>query len=168
MLRTGWSVFVLVSLAGMSSLSAQVQAQAAARSAPPAPAPAARPRIGYAASPTPAPAPAPTRAPAPVYVYAPGGYIVSGAPYQVLSDGSVLVDFGNGYERVLRPCAPVRASQAEANQAGRDALGRILDPPGIAALKAGTRGQATGTAPDRNGAACYRSARGGVEMVTTP
>ncbi|CAN5745750.1 hypothetical protein BH11GEM1_BH11GEM1_30480 [soil metagenome] len=104
----------------------------------------------------------------PVYFYQPGGYVVVGAPYLVLSDGSLLVDFGNGYERVLRQCGLANHGDAvQVNQTGRDALGRILDPPGIAALKAGTRGQVTGNAPAQNASACYRSdAQGRVEMVT--
>ena len=133
----------------------------------PAPAPAARPRVGYAADPQ--PPPEPVRTVSPVYFYQPGGYVVVGAPYQVLSDGSLLVDLGNGYERVLRQCGLANSSDAvQVNQTGRDALGRILDPPGIAALKAGTRGQATGNAPARNASACYRSdAQGRVEMVSS-
>lgn len=94
---------------------------------------------------------------------------MSGAPYQVLSDGSLLVDFGNGYERVLRQCALANNNNngVQANQTGRDALGRILDPPGIAALNAGTRGRVTGNAPSRNASACYRNdTQGRVEMVT--
>lgn len=135
---------------------------------PPAPAPAPKPRVGYAADPAPPPTPTPVQVAAPVYYYGPGGYVVSGAPYQVLSDGSVLVNFGNGYERVLRSCAQPRDNTVQVNQNGRDALGRILDPPGIAALKAGTTGQASGNAPARNASACYRTdAQGRVEMVTT-
>ena len=147
-------------------------AQAARHASPPppaapAPAPVARPRVGYAAEPAPPPAPATVYAPAPVYLYSPGGYAVSGAPYLVLSDGSVLLNFGNGYERALRPCAQVRDNTAMVNQAGRDAFGRILDPPGIAALKEGARGQASGTAPARNASACYRAdTQGRVEMIT--
>ena len=107
-----------------------------------------------------------------MYYYPSGGYVVIGAPYQVLSDGSLLVDFGNGYERVLRQCALAQNNinnnnGVQVNQTGRDALGRILDPPGIAALKAGSRGQAMGNAPARDASACYRSdAQGRVEMVT--
>jgi hypothetical protein len=114
-----------------------------------------------------APAPAPQPVLQPVYVYSPDGYLVTyGAPYEVLSDGSVLVNFGYGYERVLRQCAP-SSSQTQVNQNGRDALGRILEPPGIAALKAGTRGEATGVQPPRNASACYRANQAGrVEMVT--
>lgn len=135
----------------------------------PAPPPAARPRIGYAGTPTPPPAPAPQVVYQPVYVYSPGGYVTYGSPYEVLSDGSVLVNFGYGYERVLRQCVPSSGGATQVNQNGRDALGRILDPPGIAALKAGTRGQATGAQPPRNSSACYRAdPMGRVEMVTEP
>lgn len=138
-------------------------------SPPPPPAPAARPRIGYAADPPSPPSPAaPIRTASPVYYYQPGGYVVVGAPYLVLSDGSLLVDFGNGYERVLRQCAVAsNTNSVQMNQTGRDALGRILDPPGIAALKAGTRGQVMGNAPAQNASACYRNdQQGRVEMVT--
>ncbi len=145
------------------------QAQTTARhSSPPPPAPAPKPRVGYAAEPAPPPAPMPIRNAAPIYFYSPGGYVVIGAPYLVLSDGSVLVDFGNGYERVLRPCAQLVNDNVQVNQTGRDALGRIVDPPGIAALKAGTRGRALGNAPALNASACYRTdAQGRVEMMTT-
>ena len=158
----------IAALALAAALPARAQTGAHQPSPPPAaPAPAAKPRIGYAAEPAPPPAPAPIRNAAPIYFYTPGGYVISGAPYQVLSDGSVLVDFGNGYERVLRPCAQAHDNNSAAGQNGRDALGRILDPPGIAALKAGTRGQATGNAPPQNASACYRSdAQGRVELVT--
>jgi hypothetical protein len=155
----------MVTLAGSSG--AQATAAAAAKpKAPPAPAPAPRPRVGYAGTPTPPPAPAPRPILQPVYVYSPDGYVTYGAPYEVLSDGSVLVNFGYGNERVLRQCAP-SSDQTQVNQNGRDALGRILDPPGIAALKAGSRGQATGAQPPRNASACYRAnQQGSVEMVT--
>jgi hypothetical protein len=146
----------------------------AAQSSHAAPPPAPRPRIGYAGTPTPPPPP-PQPVIVPVYVYAPNGYsyngdtyVTYGAPYEVLSDGSVLVNFGYGYERVLRACAPAPSGGVtQSNQSGRDALGRILDPPGIAALKAGSRGQAWGAQPPRNVAACYRAdQQGRVEMVT--
>jgi hypothetical protein len=151
------ALFAMLALLGIAgSLAAQTSTQ---------PAPAPRPRVGYAGTPTPPPAPQPV--PQPVYVYSPGGYVVYGAPFEALSDGSVLVNFGNGYERVLRRCAAPANNASQVNQNGRDALGRILDPPGIAALKAGTRGQATGSQPARNSSACYRSdTQGRVEMVT--
>ena len=157
----------LVALAGSSGAQATAAAAGQTKKAPPpAPAPAARPRIGYAGTPTPPPAPAPQPVLQPVYIYSPGGYVSYGAPYEVLSDGSVLVNFGYGNERVLRQCAR-RSDQVQVNQNGRDALGRILDPPGIAALKAGSRGQATGAEPPRNASACYRAdQQGRVEMVT--
>lgn len=163
---------ILEVMAAILVLGAAAPAHAQARhgsTPPPPPAPASRPRVGYAADPP--PPPEPIRTASPVYYYPSGVYVVSGAPYQVLSDGSLLVDFGNGYERVLRQCALADNSNnnngMQVNQTGRDALGRILDPPGIAALKAGTRGQATGSAPARNASACYRSdAQGRVEMVT--
>ena len=144
------------------ALSSALCAQTRAASPPPSP----RPRIGYAGTPAPPPPP-PQPVLVPVYVYVPDGYVTYGVPYQVLSDGSVLVNFGSGYERVLRECAPVSSGVTQTNQSGRDALGRIQDPPGIAALKAGTRGQAWGTQPPRNMAACYRAdQQGRVEMMT--
>lgn len=155
-------------------LATAVQAQAPARRAsspPPTKAPApARPRIGYAGTPTPPPSAAPVQIIQPTYYYTPDGYLVSGAQYIVLSDGSVLANFGNGYERVLRQCSQtnnVNAAEAQRNATGRDALGRILPPPGIAALQAGARGQMTGNAPARNAQACYRhDGRGRAEVVT--
>ncbi len=173
MTRSLGSSIVLLALTVVVPASAQTAQRHAAASPPaaPAPAPAARPRVGYAAEPAPQPAPttAPVYVQAPVYYYyySPDGYMVSGAPYVVLADGSVLLDFGYGYRRQLRSCEPQSSSGAQASQGGLDALGRIGDPPGIAALKAGARGQATGYAPARNANACYRSnAQGGVEMVT--
>ena len=155
------ALFATLALLGIAgSLTAQTSTKPA-----PAPPPAPRPRIGYAGTPTPPPAQQP--APPPVYIYSPGGYVVYGAPFEALSDGSVLVNFGSGYERVLRRCGGASNNATQVNQNGRDALGRILDPPGIAALKAGTRGQATGLQPARNASACYRSdTQGRVEMVT--
>ena len=143
------------------------QATTAAAAAPP---PAPRPRIGYAGTATPPPAATPQVVVQPVYVYSSGGYVTTyGAPYEVLTDGSVLVNFGYGYERVLRQCVPSSGSATQVNQNGRDALGRIVDPPGIAALKAGRRGQASGAQPPRNSSACYRADPiGRVEMVTEP
>ena len=158
----GMAVTVVL-LAGVRPL----EAQGAERhgSAPPPPAPVARPRIAYAADAP--PPPAPIRAAAPAFLFVPGGYIVTGPAYLVLSDGSVLVDFGNGYERVLRSCAQPNRSEVQVNQNGRDALGRILDPPGIAALRAGTRGQAMGSVPAPNANACFRNDMlGRVEMVS--
>jgi hypothetical protein len=157
----------MVALSFATALQAQEPAK---RSSSPPPAPAApRPRVGYAGTPTPSPAPAPAQINQPTYDYSPNGYLVSGAQYLVLSDGSVLVNFGNGYERVLRACGQnnVNTAEAQRNATGRDALGRILPPPGIAALQAGTRGQMVGNAPARNAQACYRhDGRGRSEVVT--
>lgn len=161
--------FALLSVATVAS----AQERNAAAPPPSAPAPAARPRIGYAATPTPPPQPV---QPAPAYYYynqqqvyySPYGdtYVVTGAPYLVLSDGSVVVNFGYGYERVLRPCAPVQ-NAAPADPWARDALGRIPEPPAIAALRYGTRGQMAGAAPARTATACYRlNAQGAPEVVT--
>jgi hypothetical protein len=161
-------------LGAAGSLHAQASTETRrANSAPAAsaPAPAKRPRVGYAGTPAPAPAPAPVLAP-PVYYYHPdagyygSGYIITGAPYVVLQDGSVAANFGNGYERVLRPCATASGVSPSHLSTGRDALGRILPPPGIAALQEGSRGQLGGTMPARNTAACYRSdAYGRLEVV---
>lgn len=153
MRRTAYTAMALLALA--SSLEAQ---ERRASAPPPAPAPrsAARPRVGTAASPTPQPQQAPVQVAQPVYYYTPGGYVVNGAPFVGLADGSVAVNFGNGYERVLRACAPVQ-NTTPADPWARDALGRIPAPPGIAAIAAGTRGQAMGTAPARNAQACYRT-----------
>ncbi|CAN5133207.1 hypothetical protein BH09GEM1_BH09GEM1_13870 [soil metagenome] len=158
------AIILAVALLGIAG---SLEAQSTSTPAP-APRPAPRPRVGYAGTPTPPPTPSPQVVIQPVYVYSPGGYVTYGAPYEALSDGSVLVNFGNGYERVLRQCA-TSAATTQVNQNGRDALGRIPDPPGIAAIKAGTRGQASGAQPPRNGSACYRAdQRGQVEMVTEP
>jgi hypothetical protein len=165
-MRNGIVIAVaIVAFAGSSGAQAAAASPGQQKS-PPAPVPAPRPRIGYAGTPTPPPAPAPQPVLRPVYLYSPDGYVTYGAPYEVLSDGSVLVNFGYGNERVLRQCAP-SSSQSQMNQNGRDALGRILDPPGIAALKAGSRGQASGARPQANVSACYRAdQQGRVEMVT--
>lgn len=159
----------MVALSFAAALQAQEPEQRRASSPPPAPAPA-RPRVGYAGTPTPPAQAAPVQIIQPTYYYTPNGYLVSGGQYLVLSDGSVLVNFGNGYERVLRACGGQNANAAEAqrNATGRDALGRILPPPGIAALQAGARGQMSGNAPARNAQACYRhDGRGSAEVVTT-
>lgn len=162
----GLVVTTMVALSFATVAQAQEPAKRSS-SPPPAPAPAAhRPRVGYAGTPT--PPPAPVQVVQPTYNYSPNGYLASGAQYLVLSDGSVQVNFGNGYERVLRACGQnnVNAAEAQRNATGRDALGRILPPPGIAALQAGTRGQVTGNAPARNAQACYRhDGRGRAEVV---
>lgn len=169
----------ILAVAGTMLLGTALHAQApkeTKRANAPAPAPASRPRVGYAGTAAPAPAPAPVVVVQPqVYYYPDGGYnagygagyIVTGAPYVVLQDGSVAANFGNGYERVLRPCASANGvSQSQQDATGRDALGRILPPPGIAALQAGSRGQLGGSMPARNVAACYRTdANGRVEVV---
>ncbi len=129
-----------------------------------------RPRIGYAAPPAaPAqPANVPrTAAPPPVYYVVPEGYYLAGAPYVVLSDGSVLVSFGGGYERVLRACLPVQPA-VPVDPWARDALGRIPEPPGIAALRAGSRGHMGGPMPSPVAVACYRTDAQGRVMVGTP
>ena len=125
-----------------------------------------RPRVGYAgtAKPEPAAGSRPTP-PQPVVIYnsAPNsteGYTVYGAPYLVLNDGSVLVNFGNGYERVLRQCASNNqtAAPAQTDKNGLDALAH-LPLPLINNLSGGERGQVSGTMPAKNEAACYRSTR---------
>lgn len=155
---------IAATLATLMVASAVQAQQPERRASSPPPAPQSKPRIGHAAAPPPAPAPVQVAQPV-YYYYSPDGYPVNGAPYLALNDGSVLVNFGYGYERVLRPCAPVQ-SAAQTDPWARDALGQIPDPPGIAALKAGTRGQATGSAPGRTAQACYRTNGNGVEMVT--
>jgi hypothetical protein len=148
---------------------AQAQPPGERKTAAPLPASTARPRVGYAAS----PAPEATSQPIvnqPVVINQPAyfttnGFTTTGAPYLVLSDGSVAVNFGNGYERVLRPCAAA-STRAPADPYARDALGRIPEPPGIAALRQGGRGQIGGTMPAQNAAACYRTdAQGRPEIV---
>ena len=147
-----------------------VRAQEPAR-APAAPkqdgqATSSRPRVGYAGTPAPV---VPVRViQAPAYYTTQSGYVTSGAPYLVLTDGSVAVNFGNGYERVLRACSPARSPSATTtDQFGRDALGRIQDPPGIAALRPGVRGQVAGTMPAQNAAACFKpDGQGRPEIVT--
>jgi len=56
------------------------------------------------------------------------------------------------------PCGQrVNAAQAERNATGKDALGRILPPPGIAAMQAATPGQIVVSGSARNAQPCYRS-----------
>ena len=109
-----------------------------------------RPRYGVAGK-APAPTPAPVAAPPVTYIYN-GGYIVNGAPYVVQPDGSILVNFGNGYERVLRQCAQPTRPQVDPN--GLDAMGR-LPLPLLQPFNSGERGQVAGTMPPSNVAACY-------------
>jgi hypothetical protein len=128
-------------------------------------APAKRSRIGHAASPPPEqvqPQLGTGQYAPPIYYE--NGYGVVAAPFVVLADGSVLANFGNGYERVLRACSTgQRPTQANVN--GRDALGRILPPVGIATLQQGTHGQIYGQVPQRNVGACYRiDGRGRAEV----
>lgn len=146
--------------------------------APHAAAPPARgalPRIGYAA-PQPEPAQSASRRHPyggpiyivpPIYYYGPEGYVLAGAPYLALSDGSVLVNFGNGYERVLRQCASIPQPQIY-DPTSRDPYGRIPDPPGITALRAGARGEMQGLTPPPTSVACYRADQyGRPEIFTT-
>src|SRR5687768_15387571 len=99
-------------------------APAPAPAASPAPAPVPRdgrlPRIAYAADPVPPPQPAPVYVVPQVY-YIQNGYVLPAWPYLVLSDGTMLVSFGYGYERVLRSCAVVQPT-APADPWARDAL----------------------------------------------
>jgi hypothetical protein len=163
MRRTFCTTMAALSVA--AALHAQEPAQKRRANTPPPTAPVPRPRIGYAGTPT--PPPAPVGQPNYNYNNSPSGYFVSTAAYVVLSDGSVLANFGNGYERVLRACGSARKT-APADPYARDVLGRIPPPPGIAALQAGSRGQLSGNTPARNSAACYRSeGRGRMDVVTT-
>ena len=133
-----FAVTIAMATAVASVRAQQAEAPRPAAASRPGPATTARPRIAYAATPTPDKPTTPVVvAQSPVY-YSQGAYVTSGAPYLVLSDGSVSVNFGSGYERVLRPCAAPR-SQSSVNSLGRDALGRIPDPVGIAALRPGAR-----------------------------
>ena len=146
--------------------------------APPAAAPSARgglPRIGYAAPPPEPAQPAARRYSygSPIYVvpsiyyYGADGYVLAGAPYLALSDGSVLVNFGNGYERVLRQCSTIPRPQIY-DPTARDPYGRIPDPPGITALRAGARGEVLGMTPPPTSVACYRADQyGRPEIITT-
>lgn len=158
---------LLLSLLALSSLASRSDAQER-RAAPPPAAPTKKPQVAHAAIP-PDPAP-PQRAPVfvgtPTVLYTPDGYIVSYPQYLVLNDGSVLVSFGNGYERVLRQCG-AQQQPTPTDPWARDALGRIPAPPGIAALQAGSRGQALGVTPQRTQSACYRVDGSGRPMVAT-
>lgn len=94
----------------------------------------------------------------PVYVAPPSaqgsaGYVHADAPFVAQSDGSIVADFGS-YQRTFPACSAQLAASANVN--GRDALGRILPPIGIATLNAGTRGQVYGQLPSQNTRACYR------------
>ena len=155
---------VIVAATMMSGV-AEAQARTEpAKAKPPVQPTTGRPRVGYAASPPPEqPRPAQPQYAPPIYYEQ--GYGVIAAPFVVLADGSILANFGNGYERVLRACAaPQGATQADVS--GRDALGRILPPPGIAAFQQGSRGQVYGQLPERNVGACYRmDAQGRAEVV---
>ncbi|MEP6618518.1 MAG: hypothetical protein ABJE47_04355 [bacterium] len=163
------ALFVACLAAAVPAARAQ-QAQPATSQKPVGPATTARPRVGYAGTATPPETARVVRRP--VYyqngAVPQGGYITTGAPYVVLSDGSVAVNFGNGYERVLRSCARPRTSNVSpSEQTGRDALGRIQDPPGIAALRPGARGQVGGTMPSQGTGACFKTdAQGRPEIVT--
>jgi hypothetical protein len=114
-----------------------------------------KPRIGYAASPPPE-QPQQTRPPLPQV------FVQNGFPFVVQADGSILANFGNGNQRVLRSCA---AQQSQFNANGRDALGRIPPPPGIAALNEGTQGTIFGAPPGANAAACFRRDQHGMRVV---
>jgi hypothetical protein len=104
----------------------------------------------------------------PVYYYTQDGYLVGTPSYLALSDGSVLVNFGNGYERVLRSCAALSPAPVARDAFGRDALGNLPDPAGIAAIKAGARGQVGGPVPARNVGACYNAYGQGQIQVSSP
>lgn len=126
--------------------------------------PTSRPRSGRAAAPTPPPATTRPTVTQPTYTIP--TYSTSGPSYLAQADGSVIVNYGNGYERVLHRCAsPKQAAPVDPN--ARDVLGRIPPPPGIAALQAGATGQPSGQVPAKNAKACYRHNGGAnVEVVT--
>lgn len=172
------AAIVLLCTAPLSAQGVLIPRRAIPRPAAPTPPPAAAPapastapardgrlpRIGIAAEPAPAPAP-PVVYVVPQVYYIQNVYGQAGSPYLVLSDGSVLVNFGYGYERVLRSCALVQPSSGD--PWARDALGRIPEPPAIASLRIGARGQLYGSAPPASSTACYRNdAQGRVEVVT--
>ncbi len=141
----------------MSAASLHAQASDASKTSKPVPTTTRRPRIGYAAAPPPEqPAQPPARPQFAPPIFIENGNAIVAAPFVVLSDGSILANFGAGYERVLRACAPASQQPTQANVNGRDALGRILPPLGIATLQAGQRGQGFGQLPARNVGACYQ------------
>lgn len=105
-----------------------------------------RPRIGVAGTAAPPAPPAQT----PVYLYN-NGYVITAAPFVALSDGSILVNFGNGYERILRQCAVTRPV---VDRNGLDAMGR-LPLPLLQPFRTGERGNVDGSMPPANSAACY-------------
>jgi hypothetical protein len=166
------AALALVASLSLSS-TARAQQTPAATAAPATSTRSNAPRIGYVVE---SPKPEPTRAAAsqpgvvtpPVYYYTNDGYVVPAPTYLVLDDGSVLVNFGNGYERVLRSCASLRPAPVARDPFGRDALGNMPDPPGIAAMKAGSRGQASGISPARDMVACYNADGQGRLRVTAP
>src|SRR5689334_8742895 len=85
----------------------------------------AKRRIGYAGSAPPdQPAQPATRPQYAAPIYYEQGVTTVAAPFVVMSDGSILANFGGGYERVLRACAQGNQQPAQANVNGRDALGR--------------------------------------------
>jgi hypothetical protein len=170
--RAHHATFAALALVASLSLSGNARAQQppAAVAASGTSTPSRGPRIGYAGE---APKADSSRSPGvvmppPVYYYPNDGYGMGAPTYLVLNDGSLLVNFGNGYERVLRSCAALRPAPVPRDQFGRDALGNMADPPGIAAMKAGSRGQASGVAPARDRVACYNADGQGRINVTTP
>ncbi len=144
----------VVMLASFLVAASVAQAQSKDNTPPVQPA-AKKPRIGYAASPPPE-QPQQARPPLPQV------FVQNGFPFVVQADGSILANFGNGNQRVLRQCA---AQQSQLNANGRDALGRIPPPPGIAAYNAGTQGTIFGLPPGTNTVACFRRDEHGMRVV---
>jgi hypothetical protein len=184
--RTLRPVLVLVTgVLGVAAFAARAGAQQSEQQQPAPAASSSGPRIGHAGQAAP-PQYEPARTAAPVIVvpqviyyypapapYAGSGDISSGtygsvnAPFEILYDGSMLLNYGRGYERLVRACEVVQLAPAR-DAYGRDVYGNIPDPPGIAALKAGTRGTMTGAVPARDAVICYRTYGYGRVELTTP
>ena len=160
--RVAIAVIAVITVCG-SVQAQQTDTQHPRAQQPIGPVSASRPRVGYAGAPTP-PVQV-VQVVQPVFLFNQGVFYTSAAPFVVQPDGSVLVNFGSGYQRVLLPCARPRVVSTD--PFGRDALGRIPDPPGIAALRPGAQGQASGNTPARSANACYRpTTQGSAEIVT--
>lgn len=146
--RMMWTarLLALLVLAGAASASAQARAAVASSAAT---------RASSRGVAVQAPPPAQTSR-APRYDGRRGGYVVTTATYFVMPDGSMIVYYGPVYQRTVRSCVK---SPTQTDTWGRDPLGHIPDPPGIAALNAGERGAVSGHLPASNVSACYRADR---------
>jgi hypothetical protein len=165
--RAAHAALILAASAVMSARAEAQQPESAV--ATPATKPVRGPRIAYAAdAPKPQPAPVAVYFAPPVYYYTVDGSVAAAPSYLVLNDGSLLVNFGGGYERVLRSCAAFQPATVVRDAYGRDALGNLPDPPGIAAMKAGSRGQVSGVTPAGNAVACYDAVAQGRVQISAP